>query len=82
MHWKLMRSCCASIPIPSTWQKPVSVCVKMNGQLAAHELVVGSFYNRYGGTGHLQSGDRPFGVSARELSTIRRSMDEALYNLT
>ena len=53
---------------------------EMNDQLAAHELVVGSFYNRYGGTGICQA-------AIGRLDYLQESypqfaeMDAALYNL-
>ena len=53
---------------------------EMNDQLAAHELVVGSFYNRYGGKGICKA-------AIGRLEYLQESypqfaqMDEALYNL-
>ena len=53
---------------------------EMNDQLAAHELVVGSFYNRYGGSGICKA-------AIGRLEYLQESypqfaeMDEALYHL-
>jgi outer membrane protein assembly factor BamD len=53
---------------------------EMNDQLAEHELVVGTFYNRYGGTGICTAAIHRLEY-LRDTYPQFGSMDEALYNL-
>lgn len=53
---------------------------EMNDQLAAHELVVGSFYNRYGGTGICKAAIERLEYLGESYPQFAQ-MDEALFNL-
>ncbi|MDA8016166.1 MAG: outer membrane protein assembly factor BamD [Thermoanaerobaculia bacterium] len=53
---------------------------EMNDQLAAHELVVGSFYNRYGGTGICKAAIARLEYLQNNYPQFAE-MDQALYNL-